>query len=117
MYEEMIMSHNERSNYAKTQVRTSSTSTNYTFKIINYPNSNPLLEVCPFHLLEHIDFKIIDKPVILIEPSGRQMGIDYFTSDKRYEPVKCIIKGIKFFEAEINWGSPLIACVGISESR
>jgi len=117
LYREMLTPSGERPIHVKNRVRISSTPTGYTFKIVNFPDCSPLLEGCPLNLLEHIDLKIVDKPVIIIESWARGVGSHNSAHHGEFKTVEWIIKCVKSFESEISWESPLISCLGVSESR
>ncbi|MGC8850365.1 MAG: hypothetical protein ACP5K1_07320 [Candidatus Bathyarchaeia archaeon] len=117
MYEETLTSYDGRSAHIKSRVRVSSPSKYCTFKIINFPNHNILLEGLSFSLLKYIDLKLIEKPLVLVGLSGDRVDSHNLDLNEEYEAIKRIVEGARRFEAEIRWESPLIAFVGVSKSR
>lgn len=115
MHKELLGSSINKSAYIESQAKAGLIPKDYIFKILNFPDPMPLLEEAPLKLLEYIDFKMIGKPIVLIEPPITRS--DLRPSSSGMEPTKWIVKGVKYFEEELRWESPLVACIGASRSR
>lgn len=115
MHKELLGSRIARSAYIESKAKQAKIGLlpkGYIFKVLNFPDYKPLIEDASLKLLEYLDFNMIEKPVILIEPPVNRLNLG-----SSIEAAKWVVKGVRHFEEELCWEDPLVACIGISKSR